>query len=174
MRQTSTRVAFQSPWMTVRSDEFVRADGGTGTYNVIDKPDFAVVVAEQDGYFHLVEQFRYPIGRRSWEFPQGGWPVGKGGSALQLAQSELAEETGFTAGRWTHLGFLHQALGFSSQGYDIFHATDLTPGPHAREETEADMVQQAFTEAEFRTMIVSGEILDGSTVAAYGMLQLKR
>lgn len=174
MTQTATRVVFESPWMSVRSDEFVRVDGGTGTYTVIDKPDFAIVIAEQDGYFQLVEQFRYAIGRRSWEFPQGGWPAGKGGTQLELAQTELAEETGFVAASWQHLGFLHEALGFSSQGYDIFHATDLTAGPHAREESEADMVQRAVSEAELRAMILSGEILDASTVAAYGILQLHR
>ena len=174
MRQTASRVVFENAWMRLRTDDFVRTDGATGTYSVVDKPDFAIVVPEQDGHFHLVEQFRYPIGRRSWEFPQGGWPTGKGGSALELAQAELVEETGFRAARWTRLGYLHEAIGFCSQGYDIFHATELTAGPHAREESEADMIQRAVSDAELRRMIVSGEIVDGSTVAAYGMLQLLR
>ncbi len=99
-RQLSSRVVYANPWLSVREDEFERTDGSTGVYGVVDKQDFAIVVAEQDGVFHLVEQFRYPIGRRSWEFPMGGWPPGKDGTALALAQAELREETGLTAGRW--------------------------------------------------------------------------
>ena len=174
MRQTHSEVVYASPWMSVRRDEFIRPDGATGVYSVVDKPDFAIVIAEQDGRLHLVEQFRYPIGRRSWEFPQGGWPVGRSGTMLELAQAELAEETGLRAAGWQHLGRLHEAGGFCSQAFDIFHATGLTPGPHAREESEADMVHRTVTEAEFREMLGSGVIVDGCSVAAYTLLQLAR
>src|SRR3954451_7305717 len=112
MRQIASRVVYANPWLSVREDVFVRSDGSNGVYGIVDKQDFAIVIAEQDGIFHLVEQYRYPIGRRSWEFPMGGWPTGKGGSALQLAQAELREETGLTAGRWEHLAHLYEAPGF--------------------------------------------------------------
>ena len=40
---------------------------------------------ERDGFW-LVEQYRYPIGRRTWEFPSGGWPHDSpGGDAEALA-----------------------------------------------------------------------------------------
>ncbi|WP_188944147.1 NUDIX hydrolase [Nakamurella endophytica] len=174
MRPVRSTVAFANPWMQVRSDDFVREDGSGGTYGVVDKPDFALVVAEQDGLFHLVEQFRYPIRRRSLEFPMGGWPPGKGGTALELAQAELAEETGLTATGWRHLGRLYEAPGFCSQGFDVFHATGLTPGPHAREETEADMEHRAVDEGELRRLIRSGGIVDATTITAYGLLLLER
>ena len=174
MWSTGSRVVYENPWMRVREDEFERTDGSTGIYGVVDKPDFAIVVAEQDGWFHLVEQFRYPIGRRSWEFPMGGWPSGKSGSRLDLAQAELREETGFTAAKWEHLGHLHEAAGFCSQGFDVFHATDLTPGEHQREDSEIDMVQGAFTDAELRGMILDGTIVDSTTITAYGLLRLRR
>lgn len=173
LRRLSSKVVYENPWMRVREDQFERADGTGGVYGVVDKPDFAIVLATQDGFFHLVEQFRYPIGRRSWEFPMGGWPPGGSGSALELAQAELREETGLTAGRWRALGHLHEAVGFCSQGFDIFHATDLTPGDHAREDTEADMVHRTFTEAEVRAMIVDGTIVDAATIAAYGLWLLQ-
>jgi 8-oxo-dGTP pyrophosphatase MutT (NUDIX family) len=174
MRQVTTRVAYKNPWLSVREDEFVRADGLRGTYGVVDKPDFSLIVAEDNGGFHMVEQFRYAIGRRSLEFPQGGFPPGKSGTALQLAQAELAEETGFRADQWRHLGHLHEAIGFCSQGYDIFHATGLTPGSRALEDTESDMTTRWVSEAEFITLVKAGEIVDGSTVTAYGMLKLWR
>ena len=87
----STSTVYEHPWMRVREDRFRRRDGSSGTYGVVDKQDFAIVIAEQDGQLHLVEQFRYPIGRRSWEFPMGGWPPGKSGSMEELARAELQE-----------------------------------------------------------------------------------
>lgn len=168
----SSSTVYENPWMRVREDRFRRRDGTTGTYGVVDKHDFSIVIAEQDGQLHLVEQFRYPIGRRSWEFPMGGWPPGKSGSMLELAQAELQEETGLTAGAWTLLGKLHEAPGFCSQGFGVYYATDLHAGAHDREDSEVDMVQGTFTRQQLRSMIVDGTIVDGTTVAAYGLLLL--
>ena len=42
-----------------------------GIYGVVDKPDYALVIACDGDRFPLVEQFRYPLGLRRWEFPQG-------------------------------------------------------------------------------------------------------
>lgn len=159
--------------MSVREDVFLQADGAQALYGVVDRTDFAVVIAEEDGGFHLVEQFRYPIGRRSWEFPMGTWPAGRTGSDLELARAELAEETGLTAATWRTLGGrLHEAPGFCSQGFTAFHATDLTPGEHRREASEIDMVSALVPEEEFRSMIRDGAIVDGVTIAAYALLRL--
>lgn len=174
VRTLSSTLVYRIRWLQLREDRFVRSDGVEGRYGVVDKPDFAVVIAEQDGNFHLVEQYRYPIGRRSWEFPMGGWPHGPGGTALELAQAELAEETGCTATGWTHVARLHGTVGFCSQGYDVFHATGLQAGRHAREESEADMVHRIVPEAELRRMIADGDIIDGVTLAAYLRFQLHR
>ena len=73
VRTTSSRLVYENPWMRLREDEFVRADGSRGLYGVVDKPDFAIVVPMDDGGFRLVEQYRYPAGGRFWEFPQGTW-----------------------------------------------------------------------------------------------------
>lgn len=172
----SSTVVYRNNWMSVREDRLRLADGTETIYGVVDKTDYAIVVAEQDGGFHLVEQYRYPIGRRSWEFPMGTWPAGSAGSrtgtSLELAQTELVEETGLTASSWRHLGTLHGALGFCSQSFAIFHATDLQPGEHRREASEADMVHRLVDEDEFRAMIRSGAVVDSSTITAYGMLRL--
>ncbi len=158
--------------MSVREDTFTRPDGSVGTYGVVDKDDFSIVIAEADGAFHLVEQFRYPIGRRAWEFPMGTWPPGKSGTPAELARQELVEETGVEAASWRFLGHLNEAPGFCSQGFDVFHATDLTLGEHHREISEADMVHALVDEAGFRTMILDGRIVDAATISAYTLLRL--
>jgi 8-oxo-dGTP pyrophosphatase MutT (NUDIX family) len=172
IRQVSTRVVHRDRWMSLRVDEIERPDGSRGEYAVVDKPDFALVIpAEHDG-FHLVEEYRYPVGGRYWSFPQGGFPPGHGGTPVDLARAELAEETGLVAARLEHLGHLFCAHGTSSQGFDVFLATGLTPGAHAREHEEQDMRQCFATRAEFDTMIRTGRIKDDSTLAAYTLLHL--
>jgi 8-oxo-dGTP pyrophosphatase MutT (NUDIX family) len=131
-----------------------------------------VIPAERGGFW-LVEQYRYAIGRRRWEFPQGTFDAGQSGSQLDLARAELAEETGLTAATMTHLGHLHCAYGMSSQGYDVYLATELTAGEPHRGPGEQDMRQQWFAQPDFEAMIRSGELTDDSTLAAYTLYLLR-
>ncbi|MGY1688688.1 NUDIX domain-containing protein [Geodermatophilus sp. SYSU D01105] len=174
MRTTSSREVYRNPWIRVREDTVERADGSAGVYGVVEKPHFAVVLPFEDGGFWLVEQFRHPVGRRAWEFPQGTWSHGAGGTPVELARAELAEETGLRAGSLRHLGHLDLAPGLSTQEFDVWLATDLTPGPTAREATEADMRSAFVPEAELRAMVRAGRFSDGPSLAAYGLLLLDR
>jgi 8-oxo-dGTP pyrophosphatase MutT (NUDIX family) len=174
MRTTSSREVYRNPWIRVREDAIELADGSSSVYGVVEKPDFALVLpAERDGFW-LVEQYRHPIGRRAWEFPQGGWPQGAGGTPEELARAELAEETGLRAGELRHLGHLDLSSGLSTQEFDVWLATDLTPGPTAREASEADMRHEFMTEAELRAMIRAGRFTDAPSLAAYSLLLLER
>lgn len=158
----------------VREDVVELADGSTSVYGVVERPDFALVLpAERDGFW-LVEQYRHPIGRRSWEFPQGTWSQGRSGSAEELARAELAEETGFRAARLDHLGRLDLAPGLMTQRFDVWLATELVAGPTAREATEADMRSALVPEAELRAMIGDGRFTDAPSLAAYSLLLLGR
>ena len=170
VRMLSTGVVYEDRWLRLRRDEIERRDGSRGTYAFVEKPDFALVVpAENDG-FHLVEEYRYPIGRRTWSFPQGGWPAGQAGKPEDLARLELSQETGLRAGVLTRLGFLHCAHGITSQGGHFFLATELTPGAPEREQEEQDMRQAWVPRARFEAMIGDGLITDDSTLAAYALL----
>ncbi len=174
MRTTGRREVYRNPWTRVREDTVVLADGSTSVYGVVERPDFALVIpAERDGFW-LVEQHRHPVDRRCWEFPQGGWPCGSGGTAEELARAELAEETGLRAGRLRHLSRLDLAPGVLTQRFDVWLATDLVPGPTAREASEADMVHAFVTEAELLARIRDGRFTDGPSLAALAVLQLHR
>jgi hypothetical protein len=59
--------------MKIRENQIRRRDGSVGIYGVVDKSDFVIIVPIQDGIVHLVQQYRYLIGRCQWEFPQGSW-----------------------------------------------------------------------------------------------------
>ncbi len=170
VRMLASGIVYEDSWMRLRRDEIERRDGSRGTYAFVEKADFALVIpAENDG-FHLVEEYRYPIGRRTWSFPQGGWPSGQTGSPEDLARLELIQETGLRASTFTRLGFLHCAHGISSQGGHYFVATGLQPGPPEREHEEQDMRQAWISRARFLDMIGEGLITDDSTLAAYALL----
>ncbi len=174
MRTTSSREVYRNPWMRVREDELELEDGSPSLYGVVEREDFALVIpAERDGFW-LVEQFRYPVGRRCWEFPQGTWPAGRTGSAEDLARAELAEETGLRAAELRHLGHLDLANGMTDQEFDVFLATGLEPGPTAREATEADMRQAFVGEPDLRRMIRDGRFTDSPSLAAFALLLVDR
>ncbi|GAA3668221.1 NUDIX hydrolase [Lentzea roselyniae] len=172
MESLGTRQVYANPWMTVREDEIRRADGTKGIYGVVDKPDFALIIPLDGERVRLVEQFRYPIGLRRWEFPQGTAPDRADVDPLELATRELREETGLRAGRMIELGVLDVAPGMSSQRGRVFLATDLAEGFHEREHEEQDMRSTWFPRAGFETMIAKGEITDAQSIAAYTLLLL--
>ncbi|HEY3750260.1 MAG TPA: NUDIX hydrolase [Pseudonocardiaceae bacterium] len=172
IRQLSSRVVYENPWLTMREDRIQRADGSQGIYSVIDRPDFAVIIPSENGGFHLVDQYRYPVAGRYWEFPQGGFPDRADGEPTVLARRELSEETGLRPGTLVHLGHLFGSHGISGQGFNVFLATDLEHGEPHREIEEQDMRQRWFSRAEFERMIQDGLIKDDATTAAYTLLLL--
>ena len=172
IRMLASGIVYEDDWMRLRRDEIQRRDGSVGSYAFVEKSDFALVIPAQDDGFHLVEEFRYPIGRRTWSFPQGGFPKGESGHPEDLARLELAQETGLRARVLVKLGYLNSAHGMSSEGCHFFLATGLEPGSPERESEEQDMRQAWVPRARFEAMIAEGAITDDSTVAAYALLLL--
>lgn len=167
----ASREVYHSRWMKLREDDFERPDGSRGVFTVVDKADFAVIAAVQDGRIHLVEQYRYPLRGRFCEMPQGSWEFTEV-DPLQLAVAELREETGLRARTMRCVGRLSLAPGYSSQGCHVFFATDLDQGPPAREDSESDLISRAFELAAFEQMLRDGVIQDATTHAAWGLLKL--
>ena len=174
IRQLSSRVVYQNPWMTLREDSIERADGSQGIYAVTEKPDFALIIpAEHDG-FYLVQEYRYAIGRRVWSFPQGTFPDRRNGDPADLARAELLEETGIHASQLVHLGFLYTSQGSSSQGFKrvpCYHRTDTRPA-RAAEKEEQDMIHAWYPRSGFIDLVTSGEMPDDASLAAYALLTI--
>jgi 8-oxo-dGTP pyrophosphatase MutT (NUDIX family) len=170
MIQVSSRLVYENRWLSLREDKVRLPDGSPGIYTVVDKPTAALIIPMERGGCHLIEQFRYPIGRRSWEFPQGTWGVGRSGSAEELARAELSEETGLRAGAMERIGRIAIAPGITTQRCEVFLATDLTPGPSAREHTEQGMEQRWVAGDELMAMVGAGDIIDSITLAAFALL----
>jgi len=154
-----------------------RADGQRGIYGVIDKDDSCLVIpleASTDGEFlYLVSQYRYTVGKRLMEFPQGTWE-GSDADPTTIARGELREETGLRADRMTPLASLQIAYGVLNQVQHIFLAEDLTQGEHERDAEETDLEVHRVSVAEFETMLLDGTIVDNCSVSAWGIYRLWR
>lgn len=172
IEQRASREIYANAWLRLREDEIEYADGSRGRYAVVEKPDFVTILPWENDGFWLVQQYRYAVGSREWEFPQGGWPQGHSGSPDELAAAELAEETGLHAQGWTRLGRLFAAYGYSTQAFDVFVATELTAGPSRHEHTEQGRVHRWFAINELRAMIRTGEFADSHSVAALALYDL--
>lgn len=168
----ASREVYRNNWMTLREDDIRRPDGSDGVYAVVDKPNYALVIARDGDRIRLVEQFRYPLGLRRWEFPQGTAPDQPHLEPVDLAARELREETGLRAAEYVALGQLDVAPGMSSQRGWVFLATNLTEGDHDREHEEQDMHSEWFTRERVEQMMRAGEITDAQSIAAWALLLL--
>jgi len=170
IRTLASSVIYSDNWTRLRRDEIERADGARGTYAVFERDDFAVIIPAKNGGFYLVEEYRYPIARRSWSFPQGSFPAGQQGTPEELARTELAQETGLRAGPLVRLGTLSASHGSSSQYGQHWLATELAQGEPDLEPEELGLRHAWVSRADFEQMVRDGRIVDDSTLAAYALL----
>lgn len=173
VEQISTKLIYANQWLRLREDRVRRQDGSEGIYSVVEREDFVVVIPLEDGRITLVEQYRYPVGQRLWEAPQGCYEPDRHTSVEDLAAAELREETGLTAIHLTRIGEIFQGPGYCTQKGHVFLATGVKQGPPERDHGEQDMVTKSFTVEEIERMIVQNEIKCTITVAAFGMLRLR-
>lgn len=174
MIRIATREVYRNRWMTVREDDIRHPDGSPGIYGVVDKPTAALIVPMENDGFHLVEQYRYALSRRSWEFPQGTWPDERVSTTGELARAELVQETGLRAERLESLGSFAIAPGFVNQSCEVFLATGLTAGEPDRDPEEQGMLSRWFSREEFERMLHDGVVVDSVTLAAYARFLLRR
>jgi 8-oxo-dGTP pyrophosphatase MutT (NUDIX family) len=172
IERIASREIYRNPWLVLREDDIRRPDGSPGIYSVVDKQAYALVMPYDGRCFTLVEQFRYPVGARRWEFPQGTAPNLAEAEPTELAARELREETGLRAASFEVLGQLDTAPGMSNQRGWVFLATGISEGEADREHEEQDMRSDWFSRDDVEQMMRSGVIVDAQSIAAYGLFLL--
>ena len=172
IRTLSSREVYRNRWIRLREDTIERADGVRGIYGVVDKADGAVIVPIDGDSIWLVSQFRYPVGERALELPQGSWDS-EDVDAEALARGELREETGLLASKWTTLPWFWMAYGFARQRQHVFLAEELTMGAPERDAEESDMEVIRLPISSFEQKMRDGEIRDACTLAAWASYRLR-
>jgi ADP-ribose pyrophosphatase len=169
---TSSRVVYENRWMRLREDQLVWPGGSPGLYAVVEKAPAAVVAAVEDGHVWLVEQFRYTVGRRFWELPQGALDGSDESDGERIARTELAEETGVRAGAMRRLGRMYFAYGLSNQSFEAWLATDLTLGEPSLEPSEHGLVARPVPLHRLGAMVADGDVVDAATIATLSLAGL--
>lgn len=175
---TDTRVVYESPYVSLDVDTIEDAGGSRHTRAVV-RPNGAVGVLalDDDDRVLLVQQYRHPVGQRLLELPAGTLDV-VGEPAQDAAARELAEEADVVAAAWSPLLRMHSTPGYSSERWEVFLATDLSPVPVgerlAREAEEADMQQWWMPFDEAVDAVFAGRISVAMTVASILGLQARR
>ena len=125
-----------------------------------------VVPILDDGTVLLVRQYRYAAQATFLEIPAGKLDYA-GEAPLAVAARELAEETGYQAGRLEPLASLFPGIGYSNEVIHFFLGRDLVAGDAAPDADEfLEIVHMPFAEAVRRARL--GEFRDMKT--AVGLL----
>lgn len=157
--------AFENDWFRIDEHDVIRPDGVKGYYGVIRVRRLAVGVLPIDaaGCVHLVGQWRFPLGRYSWEMPEGGAEPGE--DARACAERELAEETGLRAREWLQVLEMDLSNSLTDEQAVIFIATGLSLGEADPDPTEV-LKRRTAHFREVLERIADGRIRDSLTVAA--------
>ena len=175
---SGTESAFESSYVSLAVDTIVDPAGDEHSRAVV-RPHGAigVLALDEDDRILLVEQYRHPVGRRLLEIPAGTLDV-PGESTRDAAARELAEEADVVAAEWESILHLLATPGYSTEAWEVFHATGLSAVPEAdrtiREAEEADMAQWWLPFDQAVDAVLAGRISDSMTVASILAVQVLR
>ena len=164
LRETviQTRQAWRGTFLDVRNDRVALPDGSETIREYIVHPGAVMVVPLLGDDRVVVErQWRYPMGRAMLEFPAGKLEPGE--PVLDCAVRELIEETGYRAAEWARAGILHNAIGYSDEGIEIWFARGLTLGERSLDAGEFLDVFEASIDS-LEDAARRGEVTDAKTL----------
>ncbi len=161
---TRPQLVFEGRRIRVETLRIRDRDGRQRDYERVVHPGAAVVLPLlDDGRVVLIRQRRYAIGHELLELPAG--TVDPPESPMTCALRELAEETGYRAGRLRPLVSFYSTPGFCTERLHAFLAEALEPGETAPDPGE-DIRQVPMEYDEAIGAIADGRITDGKTIVA--------
>lgn len=149
--------------LKVHRDRVRLPDGSETLREYIRHPGAVAIVALfDDGRVLLERQHRYALRRDFIEIPAGKLDPGE--THLDTAKRELLEETGYVASDWRRLGIIHNAIGYSDEGIELWLARGLELRERKLDHGEfLETLTLPFSEAVQMTR--DGRITDVKTVA---------
>lgn len=166
-RIISSRTAYRGPVFWVTTDQVQEPGGIQVRRDLIHHAGSVVVLAVDDAgatpRLLLERQYRHAAGDYLWELPAGR--IDPGEKALQAAQRELIEETGYRAQRWRRILHFYASPGFMAETMAVYLALGLIKG---KAEPEADEIihQRMVPLPAAVKMVMKGTIRDGKTIAS--------
>jgi ADP-ribose pyrophosphatase len=155
-------VLFQGRRFFVEQVVQTTPDGGKHVREVVRHPGAVVILPLlDDGRICFVQNFRVAVDRTLIELPAGTLEPGE--DPAETARRELAEETGYRAGRIEHLLTFCMSPGILDEQMHLYLADQLQPGPMALEAGE-DIQPLLLTWREAIDMLRSAQIHDAKTL----------
>jgi ADP-ribose pyrophosphatase len=155
-------ILFQGRLFRVEQVVQTSPDSSRHIRQVVRHPGAVVVLPLlDDGRICFVRNFRIAVNQTLIELPAGTLEPNE--SPADNALRELAEETGYRAGRIEHLLTFCMSPGILDEKMHLFLAQDLTPGPMALEAGE-DLEPMLCTWEQSLEMVRTGEIRDAKTM----------
>lgn len=162
-------VVFENPWVRIESHDTLAPTGKPAHYGLVRFHNHAVGVIplHDDGTVTLVGQQRFPLGRYSWEIPEGGVPASE--DPLDGARRELREETGLVAAEWRDILRLDLSNSVTDETATLYLATGLSQAGDAPDDTER-LERARVHFSHLLKAVILGQVRDSLTVA--GVLRL--
>ena len=160
-------------FLKMKRDTVSLPDGQQAVREYLTHPGAVAIVALlDDGRVLLERQYRYPIAKACIEIPAGKLDPNE--NPLLCAQRELAEETGYTAKKWSYIRRIHPVISYSTEFIDIYLAEGLVPGAsHLDEEEFLDVLAAPLEQ--LIAWVEDGEITDvKTTISAYWLDRYRR
>jgi len=153
---------FRGRFLRLHRDLVRLPDGSQAVREYVRHPGAVAVVAlTAERRVVLERQHRYPLARDFVEIPAGKLEPDE--AHLDTAKRELLEETGYAAAEWTRLGLIHNAIGYSDEGIELWLATGLEQRGAKLDHGEfLEVFTLAFDEA--LAMAADGRISDAKTI----------
>lgn len=123
----------------------------------------SAVLPIENGEVYLVEQYRYPVGRTTWELPAGKREDHQ--TFLSCAKAELEQEAGLKASKWKKICVFNPSNAFSNEDLHIYLAEGLKKVAQNLDQDEFVNVKKIPLEKAYR-MIQTGKIQDAKTLIA--------
>ena len=140
----------------------VTPDGTEHPREVVRAPDAVTILPLlDDGRVCFVQNYRVAVDETLIELPAG--LIDPGEDPAETARRELAEETGYRAGRVERLATFFMSPGLLDEKMYLYLATSLEPGPMAPEPGE-DIEPLLTTWEEAMAMARDGRIHDAKTL----------
>ena len=157
----------------MKRDQVSLPDGNQAVREYLTHPGAVAIVAVlDDGRVLMERQYRYPIAKACLEIPAGKLDPKE--DHLLCAQRELAEETGYTAKKWSFIRRIHPVISYSTEFIDIYLAEGLLSGKSHLDEEEFLDVFAAPLE-QLLEWVEQGEITDvKTTIATYWLDRYRR